>query len=197
MSNLPAVRRSRRRPAAARFWEKVAKTDGCWTWQGAGRSMKYGRFWIGGRNELPHRVAWILTYGPIPDGLCICHSCDNPKCVRPSHLFLGTHKQNSEDMVAKGRSASGDRSPAKLHPEALQCGDDHWSRRMPERVKRGSKHNQAKLTEADVRRIREEGKQGQTLAEIASKYGVHLSSIHLILKSKTWKHITVAGGSSE
>ena len=188
-SGSPKLRKVRGRTASERFWEKVEKTDGCWVWQGAGHSMKYGYFGLDGRNRLAHRVAWELICGPIPDGLCVCHHCDTPKCVRPDHLFLGTHKQNSEDMVAKGRSASGDRSSARLYPESLRCGDDHWSHRMPERVRRGSRHNRAKLTESDIRRIREVGKQGQTLAEIASKYGVHLSSIHLILAGKTWKHI--------
>ena len=96
--------------AAARFWTKVEKTEGCWLWRGALSRKGYGSFRadaIGGRQS--HRVAWELTHGPIPDGLFVLHRCDTPRCVNPAHLWLGTAADNSRDMALKGRAASGER----------------------------------------------------------------------------------------
>lgn len=84
---------------ASRFWNKVDKTDGCWLWTGRPLADGYGQF--GGRRA--HRVAWELTYGPVQRGLCVLHHCDTPLCVRPSHLFDGTKRENSRDMARKGR----------------------------------------------------------------------------------------------
>lgn len=91
-----------------RFWAKVQKGDGCWLWQGSRLPEGYGQFaWAAryGRTRpvKAHRVAWELTHGPIPDGLCACHHCDNPPCCNPAHLFLGTHTDNMRDASAKGR----------------------------------------------------------------------------------------------
>ncbi len=91
-----------------RFWKKVTKTDGCWLWQATKNQQGYGMFFVGntqaGRiNSVATRVSWELLYGPISDGQLCCHKCDTPSCVRPDHLFLGSHSDNSNDMVAKGR----------------------------------------------------------------------------------------------
>src|SRR5574342_284261 len=92
----------------ARFWARVQKTPTCWLWLGTKRHLGYGVVRIGGtrqkrRSILAHRFTWELMYGPIPPGLHVCHHCDNPPCVRPSHLFLGTQRDNMQDAMRKGR----------------------------------------------------------------------------------------------
>jgi hypothetical protein len=88
-----------------RFWGRVQKADGdaCWTWAGSHTGTGYGKLRAHGRIELAHRVAWELTKGASAGDLCVCHRCDNPGCVRPDHMFLGTHADNMKDAVAKGR----------------------------------------------------------------------------------------------
>jgi len=88
-------------PLEVRFWSKVNKTDTCWEW--TGYKDRYGIFGIEGKNLKAHRVSWEITFGPVPEGLHVLHKCDNPGCVKPDHLFLGTHTDNMRDMVVKGR----------------------------------------------------------------------------------------------
>ena len=90
-----------------RFWSKVAVGDvaDCWEWQ-ASEVGGYGQFWIDPKLWQAHRVAWILTFGPIPTGLHCCHKCDNPGCCNPYHLFLGTRKDNMVDAAQKGHKAN-------------------------------------------------------------------------------------------
>src|SRR3990170_2373777 len=131
---------------AIRFWNKVNKTDTCWFWTGARNNMGYGQITLGHRFEgkgLAHRIAWELINGQLPNGAVLCHICDNPSCVRPDHMFLGTKADNSADMVSKGRSI---------------CGEAHCF---------------AKLTKEQVINIRSECAKNQSKQrDIAKRFGV-------------------------
>ncbi len=93
------------KPLEERFWAKVRKSDGCWEWTGAANRQGYGRIALGRASgpRRAHRIAWELTHGPVPDGLWVLHHCDNPPCVRPDHLWLGTRADNARDCRLKGR----------------------------------------------------------------------------------------------
>lgn len=98
---------------AQRFWAKVQKTDTCWLWTGAiDRQDRYGHVSKPGGSGTAHRYAWEITHGPIPDGLCVCHTCDVRHCVNPAHLWLGTNRENILDAKAKGRLAYPGRGSA-------------------------------------------------------------------------------------
>lgn len=142
-----------------KFWEKVDKKSEseCWVWLGAITDDGYGSFW----SKLSHRVAWELTYGPIPKGKYICHHCDNPSCVNPSHLFLGTQLDNMQDMVYKGRSY------------------DHSGENNPK----------VKLSELDVLEIRRLSSLGVSAYKLSKMFLVSATNIHAIIKRQTWKQI--------
>lgn len=165
----------------ARFWAKVEKTDACWHWTAAKDSKGYGIFQFQGKPHKAHRVAYELTYGPIPAGLFVCHHCDNPSCVRPDHLFLGTVQDNNRDRDQKGRN-----NPVR--------GDAHWARRHPERNpwlggdhQRGERNNHAKITQEQAEQIRIRYATERTpLHQIASEYGISFYTANKIIRYEIW-----------
>lgn len=128
---------------ADRFWSKVSRGPyaECWPWMASVRRKDegYGAFWLEGKHQPASRVAWMLTNGPIADGLVVCHRCDNPPCCNPAHLFLGTAKDNDADRVAKGRQVKGSKQPnavlteevvLRLRALAAEVGIAEAARRM-------------------------------------------------------------------
>src|SRR5947207_2239107 len=115
---------------AARFWDKVnvIGNNDCWEWRAGRNPQGYGLFWLEGRQQPASRVAWLASAGRIPETEWVLHRCDNPPCCNPAHLFLGTAKMNTQDMIAKGR----DRFAAAFYPNY----GDHIRRFCP----RGEKH---------------------------------------------------------
>lgn len=127
----------------------------------------YGRVTAGPRQRKilnAHRVAWELVYGPIPARRHVLHKCDNPRCVRPEHLFLGTHQDNMDDMVTKKRS-------------------------RPKPNQRGSQNDSARVTEQEVALIRKLYAQGVFQVEIGARFGIAQTTVSKIVRRATWGHI--------
>jgi len=156
--------KSKRQKLEERFWSKVDKSQGeeaCWEWRSTvsrGRAM----FHFEGRPVNAARVAYLLEVGEIPEGMEVCHHCDDMMCLNVRHLFLGTHKENMYDMVAKGR----------------------------ERYLKGEELPNTKLTAEKVREIRKQASEGVPRKELARRYNVDVSTIHEVVNRKTWKHVT-------
>lgn len=150
-----------------RFWNKVSKTENCWKWKGPAKSTGYGQLCVkhGTPPVSAHRLSWLIHFGEIPDGQCVCHRCDNRICVRPDHLFLGTQSDNLKDMNRKGR------------------------RRGPT----GTQVFSAKLDPRKVRTIFslywESHRKFGLVTKLAKQFGVDRSTIYSVIKQTQWKHI--------
>lgn len=153
----------RKKDISERFWNKIeiCGDDECWNWKTQKGKQRYGKCKIDGIIFRSHRIAWELVNGKIPDGLCVCHHCDNPSCCNPRHLFLGTHKENMVDMRQKGKGA---RCPGISNPSA-------------------------KLTESQVLEIRKLKNEGMNYTKIGSLFGVGRCEVRNICNRNTWKHI--------
>ena len=132
---------------------------GCIEWTKGKFHFGHGQITYNGRPERTHRIAWMLKHGPIPDGMSVLHTCDNPPCCNDEHLFLGTQTDNMDDRTTKGR------------------------------IPKGAKHGSAKLTDADVREIRRRVSIGETQQSLAKIYKVSQPVISSIKRRATWTHI--------
>jgi hypothetical protein len=146
---------------AVRFWKFAPEVDPdqCWEWQSTRNRRGYGKFWLNGRTDLAHRVSYRIYYGTIPAGLQVRHSCDNPPCVNPAHLSLGTGKDNARDALDR------------------------------DRYRRGSENGTAKLTEGQVSEIRKCWAAGETQVSMARRFGVSRAAIQWILNGRSWAGI--------
>jgi hypothetical protein len=176
-----------------RFLSRIDKgfhPKGCWVWTGTLDGNRYGVLWMNGKNEFTHRLAYAYAKGSIAPNMEVCHACDNPSCVRPSHLFQGTHDKNMKDMATKKRSALGKRNGRHTHPETTARGDRSGARLHPDSYPRGSKHGQAKLTEKTVRVIRSLYRTGlYSQQTIANQFSVNQTMVGFIVRRKVWTHI--------
>jgi hypothetical protein len=171
-----------------RFWAKVKKSDGCWEWTAFCYTKSgYGHFAIstdgtakGWRSISAHRYSWILHFRLIPPHLCVLHRCDNRKCVRPDHLFLGTHMDNHIDAKSKGRLIY------QTNPNWLKGKAGHYPNKFR---KRGEEHHKAILNDSAVRYIRQNYKRGNG-ASLARKYGVSPNTVYGITSRRIWKELT-------
>jgi len=161
-----------------RFWRKVRvrEPESCWIWTGLiWKNNGYGRISLRGKSVSVHRFSYILHNGAIPEGLDVCHTCDNKLCVNPAHLWLGTDADNMADRDAKGRTARGLRSGMYTKPETRRVGE---------------KNGRAKLTEDNIREIRTHWQGGGYLMrELADEYGVSDSAIWFIIHGDTWRNV--------
>lgn len=173
----------------ARFSAKVDTSGDCWLWQGGRFTTGYGHFTVSGKLVGAHRVAYQLAHGPIPLGLLVCHTCDNPQCVRPDHLFLGTVRDNALDAQRKSRLATGDRNGARTRPERKPRGEAHWVHRFPERVGCGTRQPRAVLTDEAVRTIRALSAKGVSGVALAKQFGVSATKISRVIRRLDWRHV--------
>jgi hypothetical protein len=162
-----------------RFWEKVeiGGSDQCWLWTGSKRNKGYGAFIYEKNGQVvqgrAHRYSYELHVGEIPPGLFVLHTCDNPACVNPFHLFLGTNQDNVDDMMKKGRHKSaGSKTPLS------KC-----------KYKHGIEHHQAKLNPDLVRQLRNDRAAGMSYSKLAKKYHLALGSTYRIVNRKVWKDV--------
>jgi hypothetical protein len=151
--------------------------DSCILWERGVSDTGYGQSWYDGKTISAHRLAYIAAFGSIPPGLSVLHRCDTKLCVNPKHLYLGTAKDNARDAVERGQIATGQR---------------HGSKTKPERICRGSRKPNAKLTAEQVQEIRDIYKPRPTLDELAERYGVTRSAISRIVRGESYADALIA-----
>lgn len=151
-----------------RFYNKVNKTDSCWIWTAYRSNFGYGTIGIEKKTCKAHRVAWELEYGTIPKDMQVCHSCDNPSCVRPSHLFIGSQQDNIDDQMKKKRHVSF----------------------------KGSDNGMSRLSEEDVRSIHDGDSKGISHNKIAQYHGVSRHHVSQIIRGKRWVHLGLGSDAS-
>jgi len=144
-----------------RFWAKVGLGRGCWEWEASKDKDGYGKFWFREKHMRAHVVSYIINVGEVPDGMKVCHTCDNTGCVRPDHLFVGTTLENNHDMVRKGR----------------------------QHRPKGNLNAMSVLTEDHVREIRELRANGEKLYVIGEQFGISASHVHHVVHGKLWGHV--------
>jgi len=147
------------RLTAETFWDRTRRAGDCILWTLGADKRGYGRVSFQGRKRRAHQVAWEITNGPIPAGLWLLHSCDNPACCNPEHLRLGDHEQNMRDMRERGRSPKGSANP------------------------------QSKLTDSSIAEIRRLYSSGQMQKDIAKLFQISKSAVSLICLRRTWSHV--------
>lgn len=156
--------------ALLRFWPKTIVMSGrnaCWEWIGATSDKGYGVFWFEGHFIGAHVFSFLVHNGELPNGQRVLHKCDNPPCIRPSHIFAGTQKDNIADCIKKGRFRG--------NPGIYDLGEDCWN---------------SKLTDEKVRLIRYLSKEGISFAELGRQFGVSAGTIKPAVEGKTWRHVT-------
>lgn len=150
-------------PLSQRFWARVRRGPDCWEWIGSLSDKGYGRLLADGKTRPAHRLSWELNFGAIPPGLLVCHKCDNRRCVRPEHLFLGTERDNSRDRQAKGRTRGG------------WVGEG------------GERHPRARYSNQQISEVRRLLGQGARPTAAASETGVSLATVYAVRQGKQWK----------
>ncbi len=145
-----------------RILRNYEEVNGCWNWKKYKNSLGYGIINVKGKIHLAHRISWQIFKGEIPESLLICHTCDNPSCINPNHLWMGTNKENQEDMFKKNRS----------------------------RHVRGDDHSSSKLDSEKVKKIRSLSKpRYYTAKRLAEEFKVSEVTIHNIIYGRTWRHL--------